>query len=121
MNNLPGEQLMPLRQIAQEARMNNKSIHRDLFVQKAGQAAGAALPWSLFREGTTSVVPFRRRSQGALAPEGGSDRVAGGTITSVKTSTAALASSRRDLIHDQRRAPRHSNFHGNKFIDKESK
>jgi hypothetical protein len=103
MNNLPGKQLVPLRQIAQEARMNNKSIHRDLFVQKAGQAAGAALPWSF------------------LIPESGSDRVAGGTITSVKTSTAALASSRRDLIHDQRRAPRHPNFHGNKFIDQESK
>ena len=83
--------------------MNNKSIHRDLFVQKAGQAAGAALPWS------------------TTAPEGGSDRVAGGTITSVKTSTAALASSLRDPLHNQRRAPRHPNFPGNKFNDKESK
>jgi hypothetical protein len=60
--------------------MTHNLIHRDRFVQKAGQAAAAALPlprWSLFREGTTLVVPFRTHTRGALAPEAGAERVAG--------------------------------------------
>ena len=60
--------------------MTHNTIHGDRTVQKAGQAVGAALP--LLR-----IIPF----------PGGTDRVAGRKATSLKTSTAALASFRLSL------------------------
>jgi hypothetical protein len=72
--------------------MTHQSIHCESLVQEAGQAAGAAPPWS------AGEVP---------EGPGDSDRVAGGKTASDKTSTAALASFHRDPLLDQRRAPRH--------------
>jgi hypothetical protein len=100
--------------------MTHNLNHREQPVQKAGQTAGAALPFSpdptaIFLEGTTSVVPYGWGSRQALAPEGlslyklsGAGRVAGGETMSQKTSTAALESFRHGPFPIQRRAPRHS-------------
>jgi len=90
--------------------MTHNSNHRDLPVQKAGQAVGAALPFQPLPS-TISYKILRTllRQTKATAPEilkGGAVRVAGGELLSKKTSTAARVSC-RDLLPIQRRAPRH--------------
>jgi hypothetical protein len=100
--------------------MTHNLNHREQPVQKAGQTDGAALPPSpdpaaIFREGTTSVVPYGWGDRRASALGGrplfkssGAGRVAGGETMSQKTSTAALESLHHGPFPIQRRAPRHS-------------
>jgi hypothetical protein len=71
--------------------MTHQSNHRDLPVQKAGQAS-----WN-----GTSYQPL---PSNALD---GADRVAGGNAMSKKASTAALESFRSGPLPNRRRAPRH--------------
>ena len=110
--------------------MTHNSNHRDLPVQKAGQAVGAALPFrplpsthshdirrTFFCSAGFHLSRSDARSQGKtfspridnpLTPSfrDGSVRVAGGELLSKKTSTAARVTC-RDLLPFQRRAPGH--------------
>ncbi len=92
--------------------MTHQSDHRDLPVQKAGQAVGAALlqpplPSNIattVREGAASAVPARPlRIWTFVLALGDAVRVAGGGPGSRKTGTAAPASCRPGVLPNQRR------------------
>ncbi len=78
--------------------MTHHSNHRDLPVQKAGQAVGAAL--------LQPPLPRNSLNFEAMA-SGGAARVAGGDPGSTKTGTAAPASGFPGVLPNQRRVLRH--------------
>jgi hypothetical protein len=100
---------------ALEAQMTHKKNHGEQPVQKAGQKAGTALPFSpnpisARFVSATSGGPYEPTSLRILAPEmTGAERAAGEKIMSKETSTAALDFSCRGALPLQRRAPRQEN------------